>query len=223
VVVLSSRKGTLGWTRELEKLPGQLSSLVPESFLMVYPSEVEGGAGGGAGEGTDVRKPVRLPSTLDPSRIVLDASGATYREVLRNILSSHFSPGAEMAGILERLSDAEEEFSSEIRPGVALPHALIPGLEEPIMFLGLCPNGVRFPNAETPAKAVFILLGASEKRYDHLRLLTRTARLLRTAAEVEPLVDATDLEGVKSWFAKHAAEALPTGPHKSKKELQRRK
>ncbi len=221
VVVLSARQGTLGWTRELEKLPGQLSSLVPESFLIVYPSEVEASATGV--EGADVRAPVRLPSTLDPSRILLDASGATYREVLRNILSTRFSPGAEMAGILERLSDAEEEFSSEIRPGVALPHALIPGIEEPIMFLGLCPNGVRFPNAETPAKAVFILLGASEKRYDHLRLLTRTARLLRSAPEIDPLLDATDLEGVKSWFAKYAAEALPAGARESKKESQRRK
>jgi Kef-type K+ transport system membrane component KefB/mannitol/fructose-specific phosphotransferase system IIA component (Ntr-type)/nucleotide-binding universal stress UspA family protein len=221
VVVLSARSGTVGWTRELEKLPGQLTSLVPESFLMVYPSEVDAAAA--AAEGGELPAPVKLPSTLDPSRVVLDASGATYREVLRNILSTHFHPGAELAGVLDRLANSEEEFSSEIRPGVALPHALIGDLEDPIMFLGLVPSGIRFPNTETPAQAVFVLLGASEKRFDHLRLLTRTARLLRSAGEVESLIEATDMEQVKAWFAKNAAEALPPRSRDSKKELQRRK
>ncbi len=222
VVVLSARRGTVGWTRELEKLPGQLSALVPESFLMVYPSEVDVAAAAAA-EGGELPVPVKLPSTLDRERVVLDASGATYREVLRNILSTHFQPGAELAGILERLGNSEEEFSSEIRPGVALPHALIPGLEDPIMFLGIVPGGIRFPNAETPAKAVFILLGASEKRFDHLRLLTRTARLLRSAESVDALLEATDMEQVTAWFAKHAAEALPARSRDSRKESQRRK
>ncbi|MGI9180451.1 MAG: cation:proton antiporter [Longimicrobiaceae bacterium] len=39
VVVLSARRGTLAWHRELERLPGELAELVPESFLMVYPAE----------------------------------------------------------------------------------------------------------------------------------------------------------------------------------------
>ncbi|CAN5663283.1 cation:proton antiporter [soil metagenome] len=203
VVVLSSRRGTLGWSRELERLPGQLSSLVPESFLMVYPSDMEV-----LGTSTDERESrsstSTLPTPLASSRVVVAASGVTYRDVLRNILSSHFPPGAELAAVLERLSDSEEEFSSEIRPGIALPHALIVGLEEPLMFLGICPGGIRFPNAETPARAIFILLGESEKRFDHMRLLTRTARRLRDADDAAPLLDAQSVEDVEAWFRDHA-------------------
>jgi Kef-type K+ transport system membrane component KefB/mannitol/fructose-specific phosphotransferase system IIA component (Ntr-type)/nucleotide-binding universal stress UspA family protein len=211
VVVLSSRKGTLGWTRELEKLPGQLSSLVPESFLMVYPSEAEAVATSGSeGEESPLRAS-SLPAPLEPSRVVIPADGATYREVLRNILLSHFPPGADLAGVLDRLSASEEEFSSEIRPGVALPHALLPGLDEPIMFLGICPEGIRFPNVETPARAIFILIGASEKRFDHMRLLTRTARRLRNAPDVDALVRASTVDDVTAWFAGTEGPA-PTPP-----------
>src|SRR5690606_31532552 len=41
VVVLSARRGTLPWHPKLERLPGQLAGLVPESFLIFYPSEVD--------------------------------------------------------------------------------------------------------------------------------------------------------------------------------------
>jgi len=207
VVVLSSRKGTLGWSRELEKLPGQLSSLVPESFLMVYPSEVEAAALPSLEGEEPPPSASKLPATLAPARIVIPADGATYREVLRNVLLSHFPPGADLAGVLERLSASEEEFSSEIRTGVALPHALLPGLEDPLMFLGICPSGVRFPNVETPARAIFILIGASEKRFDHMRLLTRTARQLRNASSVADLLEASGVDDVAAWFAAADADA----------------
>jgi hypothetical protein len=39
VVVLSARRGALAWDPALERLPGHLAALVPESFIMLYPSE----------------------------------------------------------------------------------------------------------------------------------------------------------------------------------------
>jgi Kef-type K+ transport system membrane component KefB/nucleotide-binding universal stress UspA family protein len=40
VVVLSARRGALAWDPALERLPGYLAALVPESFILMYPSEV---------------------------------------------------------------------------------------------------------------------------------------------------------------------------------------
>jgi Kef-type K+ transport system membrane component KefB/mannitol/fructose-specific phosphotransferase system IIA component (Ntr-type) len=199
VVVLSARKGTLSWTRELEKLPGQLASLVPESFLIFYPSEAESGLP--AHSGTDLLDPEALPSTLTPERIVFDVpGGAGYREALKAILNTHFPAGPQLNDVVERLAASEEEFSSEIREGVALPHALLPGLHEPIMFFGVSAEGVQFPNAEAPTHAIFVLLGPLDRRFDHLRLLTRMARLLRKPREDESLRELRDLGGVYSWF-----------------------
>jgi Kef-type K+ transport system membrane component KefB/mannitol/fructose-specific phosphotransferase system IIA component (Ntr-type) len=210
VVVLSARRGTLTWSRELERLPGQLSSLVPESFLMVYPAEAEVGVG--AEGGREGAEPDALPTTLAPERIVLDAPGGEYRNALREILSSHFPDGADLAGTVERLAASEEEFSSEIREGVALPHALVPGLKSPLMFLAVSPEGVRFPNAPSPSHVVVILLGPAEKRFDHLRLLTQVARRLRSAPDVNLLKEARDITTVSRWFSEQREAEDPAAP-----------
>lgn len=219
VVILSSRRGTLSWARELERLPGQLSSLVPESFLIVYPSE---GAPGQGPDGTS--QPMdpaasdsprnaeatgsaplvpRLPTGLDPSRIALDLSGATYRDALHQLLGTHFEAGVERAQILDRLVASEEEFPSEIRIGVALPHAMVPSVDGPLVFLGIAPGGILFPNTEAPAKIIVVLVGASERTFEHLRVLTRLARLFRDADEVDSLTEAQTFEDVAAWFTAH--------------------
>ncbi len=39
VVLLSARKGTIGWHPELEKVPKYLLEIVPENFIIYYPTE----------------------------------------------------------------------------------------------------------------------------------------------------------------------------------------
>ncbi len=203
VVLLSARKGTLSWSRELEKLPGQLSSLVPESFLIVYPSEAEAPSADASSPALRIQD--SLPSALAAERVVFDVPGGPYREGLRTILASHFPPGTDLTGVVERLAASEEEFSSEIREGIALPHALVPGIESPLMFLGISAEGVRFPNAMAPSRAVFILLGPMERRFDHLRLMTRLARRIRESEDVDHLFEARKLEDAVAWFAANEA------------------
>jgi Kef-type K+ transport system membrane component KefB/mannitol/fructose-specific phosphotransferase system IIA component (Ntr-type) len=203
VVTLSARRGTLSWHRELERLPGQLSSLVPESFFMVYPAEVD------AGTTTEAASPEALPMALDESRIVFNLSATGYRDALRRMLAAHFSDGARVEQIVERLSTSEEEFSSEVRPGVVLPHALEGDLETPLMFLGISREGVRFPHDEEPARLIFLLLGPMEKRYDHLRLLTRMARIIRQSEDLEALMEAHDIQAVQEWFSRETGSGTP--------------
>jgi Kef-type K+ transport system membrane component KefB/nucleotide-binding universal stress UspA family protein len=40
VVVLGARRGSLAWVPALERLPGRLAGLGPESFLVIYPAEI---------------------------------------------------------------------------------------------------------------------------------------------------------------------------------------
>ncbi len=206
VVVISSRRGTITWHRELEKLPGQLSSLVPESFLVVYPAQVEARTDvPGPGEGA-------LPFGLEADRIVFDLPGGPFRDALRRLLSAHFDDPDRVEDITTRLARSEEEFSSEIRPGVTLPHALVPDLSEPLMFLGISPEGVRFPHSSEPARVIPVLLGPMERRYDHLRLLTRVARILRHADDLEGLFEAQKLDDLYDWFARESGDDDTTSP-----------
>jgi Kef-type K+ transport system membrane component KefB/mannitol/fructose-specific phosphotransferase system IIA component (Ntr-type) len=276
VVVLSARRGALSWSRELERLPAQLSSLVPESFLMLYPAEADlpmasggavgivgdgstesgtsgslaGGMGGGAspdragvggaedgigrpgahgggeegasgglpGSGADGGLLSFLPDGLTAGRMHFDLSGVSYRDALHQLLGTHLEAGADRAMILDRLVASEEEFSSEIREGVALPHAMIPGLEGgPLLFLGISPEGIRFPNAKAPANVVLMLVGSSERTFEHLRILTRMARILRAAPDLSAIRTARSAEDVAGWFRAVREEArLPRPPREPK-------
>jgi Kef-type K+ transport system membrane component KefB/mannitol/fructose-specific phosphotransferase system IIA component (Ntr-type) len=212
VAALSSRKGTLGWSRELERLPGQLASLVPESFLMVYPSESTAESAGDTltdtlEGGAEVIHAdlTHLPAPLEPERIVLDIPGGQdYRAALRRMLRTHFADDEGVDPIVQRLCSGEEEFSSEVREGVALPHAMLTDLDEPLMFLGVSPEGLVFPNIPNRVHAVFVLLGSSSKSIGHLRMLTRTARTLREARTIEALTGASDVATVAAWFAEQS-------------------
>jgi len=205
VAALSSRRGTLGWSRALERLPGQLASLVPESFLMVYPSESVIDPADPSSE--DERDALTadlstLPPSLDPRRIVLGMDGGQdYRSAMTRLLGTHFTDAAAIDAIVDRLCSGEEDFSSEVREGIALPHAMLTDLEEPLMFLGVSHEGLSFPNIPAPVHAVFILLGSSRRSVGHLRLLTRTARQIREAGSPQALIQAQDVGDVATWLA----------------------
>jgi mannitol/fructose-specific phosphotransferase system IIA component (Ntr-type)/nucleotide-binding universal stress UspA family protein len=205
VAVLSTRRGTLGWSRELERLPGQLASLVPETFLMVYPAESIGESPTDPLEEPAIAVDAdltHLPASMDPQRIVLELPvGQDYRQALRILLQTHFKEEQRIDQIVNRLCSGEEAFSSEVRNGIALPHAMLTDLDEPLMFLGLSREGLSFPNIPNAVHAVFVLLGSSGKSIGHLRLLTGTARILREAGTIETLTHAKDVAAVAAWFA----------------------
>ena len=202
VVLLSARKDTFTWQRELERLPGQLSELVPESFLVVYPPEAT--PEGAASESLQVP----LPFSLNEERVFLDLPGGSHRDAFRTLLTAEFGDREELLDdICLRLAESESEFSSEIRRGVALPHALVSELKEPLLFLGLSPGGIDLPNASESVRAMFVLLGPQDRRFDHLRLLTRIARTVRQADDLEGLLEARDVDDLRSWFARREAPA----------------
>ena len=211
VVVLSARRGTVSWHRELERLPGQLSSLAPESFIIVYPSEAEV-----AGTGPDPTQEI-VPAALTPERVTFNLSGEDHRDALRMLLAPHFGNHPDrLARVVGRLADSEEEFSSEIRSGVALPHALVPGIEQPLMFLGISPEGIPFPNSSEPVHLVLALLGPPDKRHDHLHLLNRMAGVLRRSANLDELIEVRGLEGLYAWFGSQhiSTDASRSAPRK---------
>jgi mannitol/fructose-specific phosphotransferase system IIA component (Ntr-type) len=184
VVVLSARRGTLPWHPKLERLPTQLAGLLPESFLIFYPSEAD----------TPRRDPVVpsvLPRGLQPDRIAFDLPPGPFDEALRRILSTGIDDPAKREAITAALVEGEREFSTEVRPGVVVPHARVAGITEPVLFLGTCAEGISFPQARDPAKLIFVLLSPAERPQEHLRSLAEIARLVSREEYVEELLGGT--------------------------------
>lgn len=181
VVVLSARRGTLPWHPKLERLPGQLAGLVPESFLIFYPSEVDTPA-------RDAPSPSVLPRGLQPERITFDLPRTPYPEALRTILRTGLDDPQKVESILAALVEGEEEFSTEVRSGVVVPHARVSGISEPVLFLGTSQEGIEFPQARHPANLVFVLLSPADRPQEHLRSLAEIARLVSREEYVQELL-----------------------------------
>ncbi len=190
VIVLSARRDALAWDPALEQLPARLADLVPESFIIMFPSETVPDAGHAPAEAV-------LPRSLAPGRILIGIQGESYDGVLRRLLETEFASDPER---LDRVHAAVcrsvEAFMPEIQPGVIVPHARLPELDSSMMFLGTSQEGVEFPGATEPARLIFVVLTPEDQPLEHL---TRLAEIVRIAADpdrVRALIETGSLDGL---------------------------
>jgi PTS system nitrogen regulatory IIA component len=81
--------------------------------------------------------------------------------------------------------------------GVAIPHAAIPGLEQPVgVFAGLKPALDFGAPDDVPADLAFLLLSPEGDDPTHLRALARVARRLRDRGVATRLRSATEAEAI---------------------------
>jgi two-component system sensor histidine kinase KdpD len=81
--------------------------------------------------------------------------------------------------VMSKLAERESQGSTFLNEGVALPHARIDGLAEPVIALGLTHAGVLDAPVEKPIEAVFLMLLPSNGATKHLQLLAAAGRMLQ--------------------------------------------
>ena len=99
--------------------------------------------------------------------------------------------------LLERLLAREAQQSTGIGGGLALPHAMVHGLEQTQLVVARVGESLDFAALDSePVDLLFLLLSPEDARHEHLRLLARLARIvspeetlaeLRSAAGPEEL------------------------------------
>lgn len=186
VVVLTARRDTLTWHPRLERLPARLTHLIPESFLLIYPAE--------PGESASVARIPGLPRALARDRIVLGARAADPTKVLEALLERRFHENRRLRDVLHVLEDAPGGRAIAIAPGVVILHARLDWLSDPLLFLGVCSEGVRFPGTDQPAAVVFLVLSPTDQPAAHLAVLADVARVVALPSRVEALRSAGSVE-----------------------------
>lgn len=179
LVLVGARRGTLAWHPRLSRLPGQLAALAADGMLVVFPPE-ESDAG-------PADRSARLSAALAPERVVR-LGPISFVAAVGRLLDGVFDPDTarEVANTVVR---NEQQFSSELVPGVVLPHVRLRGLPRPVLVLGVSREGVAFPNARHPARLIFLLVSPAERAGEHLQLLAEVARLLSQPQRVRELVE----------------------------------
>jgi mannitol/fructose-specific phosphotransferase system IIA component (Ntr-type) len=150
---------------------------------------------------------MKLREYIDPSWILVGLRPADKLDLLSTLAAA----AAERLGTIDavelgrRLLEREQQSSTGMGNGVAVPHTFIDGLERMACFLAQIPDGVGYEATDDqPVYFVVLLIGPAGGVGNHLKLLARTARLVRrpefvreiaavsTADEVFQLVLAED-------------------------------
>jgi Kef-type K+ transport system membrane component KefB len=137
---------------------------------------------------------------LVSSILLLDATGflpnveATTRE---DVIRELAQPAAQAAGldpkmIVDAVLARERALSTGIGHELAVPHARLDGLKEPVLVLGHSRAGIDFDSPDgKPARLVFLLLFPREDPAVQLQITAQIARLFRDA-EARSVVYETD-------------------------------
>lgn len=123
-------------------------------------------------------------------RAVLSCTGVrTKRELFEELADAAADlTGQDSATILDAISSREELGSTGLGNGIAIPHGKIPGLGRVYAVFARLDAPIEFDSVDDqPVDIVMMLLAPAGAGADHLKALSRVARLLRTEAVVDDL------------------------------------
>lgn len=133
-----------------------------------------------------------LQGLVRPGLIFTDLPGSDRPAVLRSLSERVAATSAvrEADDLYRGLSEREALGSTCVRPGVAIPHCKLRGVDEPLAALALCAGDVDFDAEDgSPVRVLFLLVSPEDSAAEHLRALAAISRWIQTADNVERLLE----------------------------------
>jgi len=114
-----------------------------------------------------------------------------FKELMAPLATDNTIPLTAQAQILIALGDREKLGSTAIGQGIAIPHARIDGIAQPILVVGVASEGIDFDSLDgLPVKLVFLILSPKHEAGTHLKLLASISKLLRDGMLVDKMTKA---------------------------------
>lgn len=133
---------------------------------------------------------MRLNRYLRPDLVLSGIEARDAEDVLGQISRHLEEQGAvdSAAEVEAKLLAREGSHSTALGHGMALPHATIEGLEEPVLLVALAADPIPFGPPDTdPVGVFFVLLSPPGHEGEHIKLLARICRLIRHPGFVDEL------------------------------------
>lgn len=146
---------------------------------------------------------------LDRDAVAYRASAGNKRQALSVAAElGARSLGLEASGVLEALLEREQEGSTGIGHGVAVPHARLTGMSGMRAVFVRLEAPIEFDSVDDqPVDLLFALFAPAEAGSEHLRALARASRLLRSGDLRERLRQARSADAI---YALLVQETTPT-------------
>jgi amino acid transporter/mannitol/fructose-specific phosphotransferase system IIA component (Ntr-type) len=130
---------------------------------------------------------------------VLDLPAPLTARQLFERLSAELAPrvGSSADRLLELFIARERESSTDIQPGLAIPHVIVDGSDCFEIALVRSVPGVRFSELGPPVHAAFVLVGTSDQRQFHLKALVAVAHVVQEAGFADRWLKARNAEQLR--------------------------
>lgn len=144
-----------------------------------------------------------LSDLVAPDAILPRLSATSRRQALQMMADALAkSAGVDARGMFEAVLMRERLSGTGMGEGVAIPHASVPGLKQPLgCFARLEPAHDFDAMDARPADLVFMLISPADRNADHLKALARVSRFLRKAETREKLRAARGVDDLRALIA----------------------
>lgn len=110
---------------------------------------------------------------------ILDIPESLDLDGFFHLVSSRIAPSLDMdpAEFFRLLKEREEDSPTALRPGLAIPHIIIPGNNKFTVNLARSKGGINFGDETEPVHIAFVLAGTMDQRNFHLKALMAIAEI----------------------------------------------
>lgn len=112
---------------------------------------------------------------------ILDIEESMSAEEFFKIIAEHLSKRQNIDAdmLYDLLIKREEQSTTALQPGMAIPHIIIEGNNKFEILLARCKEGIIFSEDLPPVNTVFVLIGTRDERNFHLRALMSIAQIVQ--------------------------------------------
>lgn len=199
VLLLSTRKGTISWDSNLERLPSTIARDYPNiNFVTLYPSEF-------VPEEIPTDR-IRFERSIIPSikteNVHFELDDMETEKALEELLQKQFGDNKrELTRIIRTLMTTETENLPGELPGVVMTSTRSTLVDRSTLFLGISQKGIEFPGMDEKIHLVFVLVSpATHSLQRNLTILANLARVLGSEETVKQLMKASSMEDIEKAF-----------------------
>jgi PTS system nitrogen regulatory IIA component len=128
---------------------------------------------------TDEDLSIHLDPALCHTGVVVQNKDRLFQRFVKLVTKRNKSLVAD--DLLRRLEKRERQAPTVVGGGVAIPHAFVPNLDQPVIGAVALKRSIPFSaNGDGRVRTVFFLVGDEKKPQDHISTLARIARLCST-------------------------------------------
>ena len=161
--------------------------------------------------GKDLKKKMTLASLLSPERVVSEMTAREHwpavLELVDHLVEREPDLRETQESILGELKEREEQRSTGIGNGVAIPHCFSEEVEGVSMIFGRSLEGIEFCALDRAPVHFVVLFVVPQSQYTlHLKTLAAIAKILNSAGTRETLTEANGAEQIYEILAEKSTD-----------------